>query len=141
MQPVLPETNGLISQALDLLWRQPPGPAAHRLEHNAASLAGPQRPGRPQPVTAAFHRDTLVSQCGARRPDRVQSQFQAGYRRIHIPGRAAERLTSIGTTRQPGREPRRAKVPGWEDVTLPKRQPRGGYQEPDLPLRYIPAPF
>ena len=58
------------------------------------------------------------------------------YRRIHIPGRAAERLTSIGTTRQPGREARRAKVPGWEDVTLPKRQPRGGYQEPDLPLGY-----
>jgi hypothetical protein len=44
-------------------------------------------------------------------------------------------------TRQPGREARRVKVPDWEDVTLPKRQPPGGYQEPDLPLRYIPAPF
>ena len=27
------------------------------------------------------------------------------------------------------------------DVTLPKRQHPGGYTEPDLPLRYIPAPF
>jgi len=27
------------------------------------------------------------------------------------------------------------------DVTLPKRQRPGGYQEPDLPLRYIPTPF
>jgi hypothetical protein len=28
-----------------------------------------------------------------------------------------------------------------KDVTLPKRQPAGGYLEPDLPLRYIPTPF
>jgi polyphosphate kinase len=27
------------------------------------------------------------------------------------------------------------------DTTLPKRQRAGGYQEPDLPLRYIPTPF
>jgi polyphosphate kinase 2 (PPK2 family) len=27
------------------------------------------------------------------------------------------------------------------DIKLPKRQPRGGYAEPDLPLRHIPAPF
>jgi polyphosphate kinase 2 len=27
------------------------------------------------------------------------------------------------------------------DITLPKRQSPGGYREPDLPLRYIPAPF
>src|SRR5262252_6679334 len=27
------------------------------------------------------------------------------------------------------------------DITLPKRQSARGYQEPDLPLRYIPAPF
>ena len=27
------------------------------------------------------------------------------------------------------------------DVTLPKRQHPGGYTEPDLPLRHIPAPF
>ena len=27
------------------------------------------------------------------------------------------------------------------DVTLPKRQRAGGYTEPDLPLRHIPAPF
>jgi hypothetical protein len=27
------------------------------------------------------------------------------------------------------------------DVTLPKRQPARGYVQPDLPLRYIPAPF
>jgi polyphosphate kinase 2 (PPK2 family) len=27
------------------------------------------------------------------------------------------------------------------DVTLPKRQRAGGYVQPDLPLRYIPAPF
>ena len=27
------------------------------------------------------------------------------------------------------------------DITLPKRQSAGGYVEPDLPLRYIPAPF
>jgi len=27
------------------------------------------------------------------------------------------------------------------DITLPKRQRPGGYQEPDLPLHYIPAPF
>jgi len=27
------------------------------------------------------------------------------------------------------------------DVTLPKRQPPHGYTQPDLPLRYIPAPF
>ena len=25
--------------------------------------------------------------------------------------------------------------------TLPERQPAGGYVEPDLPLRHIPAPF
>ncbi len=27
------------------------------------------------------------------------------------------------------------------DITLPKRQPPGGYVQPDLPLRRIPAPF
>ena len=27
------------------------------------------------------------------------------------------------------------------EVKLPKRQPRGGYEEPDLPLRHIPTPF
>ena len=27
------------------------------------------------------------------------------------------------------------------DIKLPKRQPPGGYQQPDLPLRHIPAPF
>jgi polyphosphate kinase 2 len=27
------------------------------------------------------------------------------------------------------------------DITLPKRQRPGGYQEPNLPLHYIPAPF
>ncbi len=27
------------------------------------------------------------------------------------------------------------------DVTLPRRQPSGGYVEPDLPLRHIPTPF
>jgi polyphosphate kinase len=27
------------------------------------------------------------------------------------------------------------------DVTLPRRQPAHGYVQPDLPLRYIPAPF
>jgi polyphosphate kinase 2 (PPK2 family) len=27
------------------------------------------------------------------------------------------------------------------DITLPKRQKPGGYRQPDLPLRYIPAPF
>jgi polyphosphate kinase len=27
------------------------------------------------------------------------------------------------------------------DITLPKRQPRGGYRQPDLPLRHIPTPF
>jgi polyphosphate kinase 2 (PPK2 family) len=27
------------------------------------------------------------------------------------------------------------------DVTLPKRQRPGGYVEPDLPMRHIPAPF
>ena len=30
---------------------------------------------------------------------------------------------------------------GPRDVTLPKRQRARGYVEPDLPLRYIPAPF
>jgi polyphosphate kinase 2 len=28
-----------------------------------------------------------------------------------------------------------------QDITLPKRQPRGGYRQPDLPWRRIPAPF
>jgi polyphosphate kinase 2 len=28
-----------------------------------------------------------------------------------------------------------------KDIVLPKRQPAGGYVEPDLPLRYIPTPF
>jgi polyphosphate kinase 2 len=28
-----------------------------------------------------------------------------------------------------------------QDITLPRRQRPGGYAEPDLPLRYIPAPF
>jgi hypothetical protein len=27
------------------------------------------------------------------------------------------------------------------DVTLPRRQRPGHYQEPDLPLRHIPTPF
>jgi hypothetical protein len=27
------------------------------------------------------------------------------------------------------------------DITLPKRQPRGGYRQPDLPWRRIQAPF
>jgi len=27
------------------------------------------------------------------------------------------------------------------DIRLPRRQPPGGYKEPDLPLRYIPTPF
>jgi polyphosphate kinase 2 len=27
------------------------------------------------------------------------------------------------------------------DIKLPRRQPPGGYKEPDLPLRYIPTPF
>ena len=27
------------------------------------------------------------------------------------------------------------------DVTLPRRQPAHGYEQPDLPLHYIPAPF
>ena len=27
------------------------------------------------------------------------------------------------------------------DITLPKRQPRRGYEEPELPLRHIPTPF
>jgi len=27
------------------------------------------------------------------------------------------------------------------EVTLPKRQPRGGYVPPDLPLRYVPEPY
>jgi polyphosphate kinase 2 (PPK2 family) len=27
------------------------------------------------------------------------------------------------------------------DITLPKRQPRSGYRQPDLPWRRIPAPF
>jgi polyphosphate kinase len=33
------------------------------------------------------------------------------------------------------------KPPPARDVTLPKRQRRGGYTEPDLALRYIPTPF
>ena len=33
------------------------------------------------------------------------------------------------------------KPPAHHDITLPKRQRPGGYQEPDLPLRYIPTPF
>ena len=27
------------------------------------------------------------------------------------------------------------------DIKLPRRQPPGGYQQPDLPLRHIPTPF
>jgi polyphosphate kinase 2 (PPK2 family) len=27
------------------------------------------------------------------------------------------------------------------DIKLPKRRPPGGYQQPDLPVRHIPAPF
>jgi polyphosphate kinase len=33
------------------------------------------------------------------------------------------------------------KPPPHRDITLPRRQRSGGYVEPDLPLRYIPAPF
>jgi polyphosphate kinase 2 len=33
------------------------------------------------------------------------------------------------------------KPPAHQDITLPKRQSARGYQEPDLPLRYIPTPF
>jgi polyphosphate kinase 2 (PPK2 family) len=33
------------------------------------------------------------------------------------------------------------KPPAHRDITLPKRQSARGYQEPDLPLRYIPTPF
>ena len=28
-----------------------------------------------------------------------------------------------------------------QDITLPRRQKPGGYTEPDLPLRHIPASF
>jgi hypothetical protein len=31
--------------------------------------------------------------------------------------------------------------PTPRDTTLPKRGPAHGYVQPDLPLRYIPAPF
>jgi len=27
------------------------------------------------------------------------------------------------------------------DIKLPRRQPHGGYAQPDLPLRHIPTPF
>jgi polyphosphate kinase 2 len=33
------------------------------------------------------------------------------------------------------------KPPAHRDIKLPRRQPPGGYVEPDLPLRYIPTPF
>ena len=33
------------------------------------------------------------------------------------------------------------KPPPHRDIKLPKRQPRGGYREPDLPRRRIPEPF
>jgi polyphosphate kinase len=33
------------------------------------------------------------------------------------------------------------KPPVHRDITLPKRQPPGGYVRPDLPLRHIPTPF
>jgi hypothetical protein len=33
------------------------------------------------------------------------------------------------------------KPPAPRDITLPRRQPAHGYVQPDLPLRYIPAPF
>jgi hypothetical protein len=49
----------------------------HRLEHDAAGLAFPQRPRRPQPVTVAFHRDALIRQRRARDADRVQRQLHA----------------------------------------------------------------
>jgi polyphosphate kinase len=33
------------------------------------------------------------------------------------------------------------KPPPQRDIRLPKRQPPGGYVEPELPLRHIPTPF
>jgi polyphosphate kinase 2 len=33
------------------------------------------------------------------------------------------------------------KPPARKEITLPRRQSRGGYVEPKLPLRYIPTPF
>jgi polyphosphate kinase len=33
------------------------------------------------------------------------------------------------------------KPPAHQDIKLPRRQPARNYQEPDLPLRYIPTPF
>jgi polyphosphate kinase len=33
------------------------------------------------------------------------------------------------------------KPPAHRDIKLPRRQPSGGYVQPDLPLRHIPAPF
>jgi len=33
------------------------------------------------------------------------------------------------------------KPPAHRDIKLPRRQPRGGYVEPDLPLHHIPTPF
>ena len=33
------------------------------------------------------------------------------------------------------------KPPAAEDITLPRRQPSGGYVQPDLALRHIPTPF
>ena len=33
------------------------------------------------------------------------------------------------------------KPPPHRDIKLPRRQPRGGYRQPDLPWRRIPAPF
>ena len=37
--------------------------------------------------------------------------------------------------------PSEGKPLAHRDITLPKRQRAGGYVEPDLPLRHIPAPF
>jgi hypothetical protein len=33
------------------------------------------------------------------------------------------------------------KPPAHRDIKLPRRQPRGGYVQPDLPLHHIPTPF
>ena len=33
------------------------------------------------------------------------------------------------------------KPPAHTDIKLPRRQPRGGYVQPDLPLHHIPTPF
>ena len=134
VQPIAPESRGLVGEALYLLGRQPPGWAAHRFEHDPAGLARAQRPGRTHAVTMAFKRGPLVPQRGARRANRMQCQLQAvrlEYRpvlgQLHLVRLARVVEPRLNLHHETHRAAHHAKLP-YQPVPI-RRSPRGDRHE------------